>query len=77
MHEQKLQAIVKEFDSNLHSHSRRERLWSAFKATAKAKQLQDFRDSLDEAKSSLMLALISERWLQSGRAYFLQSLNNL
>ncbi|TVY81433.1 hypothetical protein LSUE1_G001778 [Lachnellula suecica] len=53
-----LNCIVEEFDLSFRSTSRRERLWSAFKATTKSKQLKRFRESLSETKSTLMLALM-------------------
>jgi len=54
-----LEAIVGEFEADFAaSHSATERLWTAFKFTAKDKKLQRFRKSLSDAKQTLMLGLM-------------------
>ncbi|KUJ18612.1 uncharacterized protein LY89DRAFT_667688 [Mollisia scopiformis] len=54
---QLLLSIVREFEPDFTKHSGRVRLWKAFKAARKEKKLKRFRDSLQETKTTLLLAL--------------------
>jgi len=60
-----LNSIVEEFELNFLSTSRKERLWTAFKAVNRGKQLRKFRESLSETKSTLMLSLMYQRFAQT------------
>jgi hypothetical protein len=60
-------AIVERFDINFQSTSRKKRLWTAFKAATRSKHVQRFRDSLNETKATLTLAMVHERCEESGR----------
>ncbi|EPE27940.1 Ankyrin repeat-containing protein [Glarea lozoyensis ATCC 20868] len=55
---QLLQSIVREFEPNFGSNSRRVRMWSAFRAVRKKQKLQRFRDSLQETKTTLLITLM-------------------
>lgn len=58
---QDLTAIVAKFDDGFQSLSRRQRVRTAFKAAIHSKHVQRFRDSLNETKSTLTLAMVHER----------------
>lgn len=58
---QDLSLIIEKFDGGFQSHSRRERVRTAFKAAIHGKHVQRFRDSLNDTKSTLTLAMIHER----------------
>ena len=49
--------IVRDLGPNFSSQSRRIRFWSKLKAARKGKTIQKFRDALQEAKTTLILAL--------------------
>ncbi|PVH68362.1 hypothetical protein DL98DRAFT_631493 [Cadophora sp. DSE1049] len=51
-------SIVRELEPNFSSNSRRVRMWGAFRAVRKKQKLQRFRDSLQETKTTLVLALM-------------------
>lgn len=55
-------SIVEKFDVGFQSMSRRRRVWTAFKAATHSKHVQRFRDSLNETKSTLTLAMVHERY---------------
>lgn len=57
---QVLAAIVERFDDDFQSGSRRRRLWTAFKAATHNKHVQKFRESLNETKATLTLAMVHE-----------------
>jgi len=59
---QELDSIVREFDSKFTSStSKRERLWTALKVTAKSQQFQKFREALSSVRSTLMLGLMYQK----------------
>ncbi|OAG13564.1 hypothetical protein CC77DRAFT_1067776 [Alternaria alternata] len=60
-----LTLIVERFDNGFQSLSRRKRVRTAFKAALHSKHIQRFRDSLNDAKSTLTLALAHESVIQS------------
>ncbi|KAJ4989675.1 hypothetical protein SVAN01_04892 [Stagonosporopsis vannaccii] len=60
-----LTLIVEKFDRGFHSLSRRKRVRAAFKAAIHGKHVQRFRDSLNDTKSTLTLAMIHESIIQS------------
>ncbi|KAI0148396.1 hypothetical protein GGR57DRAFT_515374 [Xylariaceae sp. FL1272] len=64
-----LNRIIEGFDACFRSDSRRERWWGRFKATTRTKQLKDFRDSLNETKSTIMLAILWEIKSHTGTHY--------
>lgn len=53
--------IVREFEPNFGSQLGRVRFWYKFKAARKKQYLKQFRDSLQETKTTLLLAL-RPRW---------------
>ncbi|KAF8846789.1 hypothetical protein BDZ45DRAFT_699723 [Acephala macrosclerotiorum] len=55
-----LLSIVREFEPDFTSHSGRVRLWKAFKAAHKKRKVKRFRDSLQETKATLLLALVPQ-----------------
>jgi hypothetical protein len=55
-----LLSIVTEFEPNFSSSVRRIRMWNAFKAARKKQKLKRFRDSLQETKTTLLLALVPQ-----------------
>ncbi|KAE9374686.1 hypothetical protein N431DRAFT_464918 [Stipitochalara longipes BDJ] len=55
-----LLSIVREFEPDFTNHSGRVRLWKAFKAARKKQKLKRFRDSLQETKTTLLLALVPQ-----------------
>ena len=59
---QDLTLIVERFDGGLSSLSRRQRVRTAFKAALHSKHIQRFRDSLNDTKSTLTLAMAHERY---------------
>jgi hypothetical protein len=59
-------AIVERFDTNFQSTSRK-RLWTAFKTATRSRHVQRFRDSLNETKATLTLAMVHERCEERGR----------
>jgi len=64
-----LEEIVRDFEAAFaSSHSARDRLWTAFKFSAKEKKLQKFRESLSDAKQTLMLGLMYQRYAHSSGA---------
>ncbi|KAF2652831.1 hypothetical protein K491DRAFT_30399 [Lophiostoma macrostomum CBS 122681] len=58
---QDLIVILARLDAGMDSPSRKVRIWTAFKANTRMKQLKKFRESLNEMKSTLMLALMFQR----------------
>ncbi|ERF74981.1 hypothetical protein EPUS_08522 [Endocarpon pusillum Z07020] len=57
-----LHGIVQEFEPNFTSHLRRVRFWNKLKAARKKQKLKEFRESLLETKTTLILAL-TPKWL--------------
>ena len=55
-------SIVERFDGGFQSLSRRKRVRTAFKAALHSKHIQRFRDSLNDTKSTLTLAMAHERY---------------
>ena len=55
-----LLSIVREFEPDFSAHSSKVRLWKAFKAARKKQKLKRFRDSLQETKTTLLLALMPQ-----------------
>ncbi|KAF3006764.1 hypothetical protein E8E13_010062 [Curvularia kusanoi] len=55
-----LMSIVEIFHDGLHSDSRKKRLRTAFRAATHGKQLQRFRETLNDTKATLTLAMVSE-----------------
>jgi hypothetical protein len=55
-----LMSVVDKFDDGLQSGSRRRRLRTAFKAATHSKYLQRFRESLNETKATLTLAMVHQ-----------------
>jgi hypothetical protein len=53
-----LAAIVRELDPDPSSSNRTLRTWKAFKVTRKKARIQEFRQSVEEAKNTLLLACI-------------------
>lgn len=53
--------IVEKFEVGFRSSSRKKRVRTAFKAAIHGKHVQRFRDSLNETKVTLTLALVHER----------------
>lgn len=68
---QRLSAIVADFDHDFRSTSRRERLWGALKASTRTKQLDHFRESLNDTKCTLMLGILCQS-IQSPKRRLLQ-----
>jgi hypothetical protein len=60
---QVLLSIVREFEPDFTKHSSRVRMWKAFKAARKKQKLKRFRDSLQETKTTLLLALIPQLYV--------------
>ncbi|KAF3034602.1 hypothetical protein E8E12_004361 [Didymella heteroderae] len=56
--------IVERFDDGFHSLSRRKRVRTAFKAAIHNKHVQRFRDSLNDTKTTLTLAMVHESVIQ-------------
>jgi glutamate synthase domain-containing protein 1 len=54
--------IVDNFRIGFQSSSRKKRLRTAFKAAIHSKHVQRFRESLNETKATLTLALVHERY---------------
>jgi hypothetical protein len=54
--------IVTKFEIGFQSSSRKKRVRTAFKAAIHSKHIQRFRDSLNETKATLTLALVHERY---------------
>jgi hypothetical protein len=59
---QELMVIVDTFETCFQSSSRKKRARAAFKAAAQSDHIQRFRDSLNETKATLTLALVHERY---------------
>ena len=57
-----LTLIVEKFDDGFQSLSRRKRVRTAFKAALHSKHVQRFRDSLNDTKATLTLAMVHERY---------------
>jgi hypothetical protein len=55
-----LTSIVEAFDDGFQSASRRKRFCTAFKAATHNKHVQRFRESLNETKATLTLAMVHE-----------------
>ena|SRR5436190_5277949 len=55
-----LLSIVREFEPNFSCSKPHIRLWNRFKTANKSKKLKRFRDSVQEAKITLMLALVPQ-----------------
>jgi hypothetical protein len=66
--------IVDKFEVGFQSSSRKKRVRTAFKATTHGNHVQRFRDSLNETKATLTLALVHERY-DEGEAYLLLAIN--
>jgi acyl-CoA reductase-like NAD-dependent aldehyde dehydrogenase len=67
--------IIEEFDINFQSSSRKKRLWTAFKVATRSKHVQRFRDSLNETKATLTLAMVHERYeKKDGASYSMLNL---
>lgn len=62
---QELLSTVEGFGAGLQAGSRRRRLWTAFKAASHGKHVQKFRESLNEMKASLVLAMVHEKYEQN------------
>ncbi|KAF1929931.1 uncharacterized protein M421DRAFT_380930 [Didymella exigua CBS 183.55] len=60
-----LMSIIEKFNEGFQSESRRRRLRTSFKAATHSKHLQRFRDSLNETKATLTLAMVHECVMQS------------
>ncbi|KAF9700525.1 hypothetical protein EKO04_001240 [Ascochyta lentis] len=60
-----LMSIVERFDDGFQSLSRRIRVRTAFKAALHSKHVQRFRDSLNDTKSTLTLAMVHESVVQA------------
>jgi hypothetical protein len=60
---QVLLSIVREFEPDFTIHSGKVRLWKAFKAARKKQKLKRFRDSLQETKTTLLLALVPQLYV--------------
>ena len=58
--------IVREFEPNFSSEIGRVRFWNKFKAARKKQALKHFRDSLQETKITLLLALRPGWYVGSG-----------
>jgi primosomal protein N'' len=58
--------IVDNLRSGFQSSSRKKRLRTAFKAAIHSKHVQRFRESLNETKATLTLALVHERYETDG-----------
>lgn len=54
-------SIVETFDDGLHSTSRRKRLRTAFKTATHSRHIQRFRETLNDTKATLTLAMVHER----------------
>jgi hypothetical protein len=54
-------SIVDTFDDGLHSASRRKRLRTAFKVATHSRHIQRFRETLNDTKATLTLAMVHER----------------
>lgn len=54
-------SIVETFEIGLHSASRRKRLRTAFKAATHSRHIQRFRETLNDTKATLTLAMVHER----------------
>jgi hypothetical protein len=59
-----LTSIVERFDDGFQSVSRKKRMCTAFKAVTHSKHIHKFRESLNETKSTLTLAMVHE-WYAS------------
>jgi hypothetical protein len=59
---QELMMIVDKFEICFQSSSRKKRARAAFKAATHSDHVQKFRDSLNETKATLTLALVHERY---------------
>jgi hypothetical protein len=59
-------SIVEKFEVGFQSLSRTKRVWTAFKAATHSQHVQRFRDSLNETKATLTLAMVHERYEGSG-----------
>jgi hypothetical protein len=57
--------IVDKFEIGFQSSSRRKRVRTAFKAAIHSSHVQRFRDSLNETKATLTLALVHEKYERS------------
>lgn len=55
-----LTAIVEKLDNEFQSASKRKRLRTAFKAATQSKHVQRFRESLNETKATLTLAMVHQ-----------------
>ncbi|KAF7508364.1 hypothetical protein GJ744_009355 [Endocarpon pusillum] len=55
-----LHSIVREFEPNFTSSKPHIRLWNKFKAAHKRQKLKRFRDSLQDTKTTLLLALVPQ-----------------
>ncbi|ERF75789.1 hypothetical protein EPUS_01619 [Endocarpon pusillum Z07020] len=67
-----LHSIVREFEPNFSSSKPHIRLWTKFKAAHKRQKLKRFRDSLQETKATLLLALLPQLYVvvKSFRQFF-------
>lgn len=58
-------SVVEKFDDGFQSGSRRRRLRTAFKAAMHSKHLQRFRESLNDTRATLTLAMVHEWYVRN------------
>ncbi|KAI1324748.1 hypothetical protein F5Y16DRAFT_423631 [Xylariaceae sp. FL0255] len=57
---EKLKTIVEDLEATFQSDSRVKRIWGGLKTTAMTKRLREFRESLNETKSTVMLGIMAQ-----------------